>query len=338
MLFTTQLIEEGTRFVGSVRRLPEGDGDVTPAARLSQALALPLSVGRGRSMGWGRLRIEPIERTLRPLAERMAAFRAALNEAAVALPSLAQKGPRLVPLTLLSPLLVPGEDDGTGALAQRLGLEPVACLKVRRFGLENGWNQRGSVRGFWRSVLAGAVFVFEWTGDDDLVSVLERVEREGVGERTEQGFGRVLAFDPAFSNPRPDQVDDLRSDSVESAQIGRLVGKAESVMAEAFQHGQVGHGKLSKAQLSQLVGVTQEAQCHAEVANYLRYQGGRRGGWDLDLVHRVLRAFEEVFQPAETSDDDAMHAWQKYATYLSRSFTYQDAVAKQQRQGGGRRV
>lgn len=104
-----------------------------------------------------------------------------------------------------------------------------------------------------------------------------------------------------------------------------LVVAAEKVMQGAFQNGKA---KLTKTQLSQLIGVCGEASCHEEIANYLRYQAGRSGqsSWDLGLVRQVIGGIEPMVEKLD--DTVAVEAWRRYATYLSRAFTYQDAVSK----------
>lgn len=105
-----------------------------------------------------------------------------------------------------------------------------------------------------------------------------------------------------------------------------LVEKAEAVMAEVFKAPDV---KLSKAQLSQLTGVCGEATCHEEIANYLRYQAGRRQGWDMNLVTRTVEGFEGVLGREQLSDQVRVEAWRWYATYLSRAFTYRKEAGGQ---------
>lgn len=198
-LFSYELIAEGATFVGSIRSIPAGS-----RGRLAEALSAPLSLGRGRAMGWGRvrLRVEPMPKRA-SLTDRATAFEQAVarrfQRAGLAPPAPG----RLVQLTLSSPLL-PRDGDGTADLAAALGLDEAACvLKARRFGVEGGWDQREpdiDRQTAHQSVAAGAVYVFQlpegltWR---DLGERIERLERDGAGQRRHQGFGRVLAFDPA---------------------------------------------------------------------------------------------------------------------------------------------
>lgn len=200
-LFSYELIEENTTFVGSIRRIPAGS-----AGRLAEALAAALSLGRGRALGWGRVRVElaPVP-ARRPLKDRAAAFESAIRRR-FRLAELKVPDGQLIQLTLLSPLLPdPLGDDGTATLAKALGLDADACIvKARRFGVETGWDQRqediDKQPEARQSVVAGSVFVFRLPAGrtlGDATPAIERLEREGAGERCHQGFGRVLAFDPA---------------------------------------------------------------------------------------------------------------------------------------------
>lgn len=140
---------------------------------------------------------------------------------------------------------------------------------------------------------------------------------------------------------RSNQTEDARG-----AETRALVQAAEAVMARAFADRKL-KGDLSKSQMSQLIGVCQEAACHEEVANYLRYQAGRRGAkWTQDLVDAVIKGIkgdkgaealigiEDIFRAQGVPDDaDAarMDRWRRYATYLARAFTWHDAVEREGR-------
>ena len=121
-----------------------------------------------------------------------------------------------------------------------------------------------------------------------------------------------------------------------------LVTAAEGIIEQTFDNG---GGRLpAKSQFSRLVNVCGEASCAEEIANYLRYQAGRdaKGLWSVEFVKLVTKGIEEVLVALDALDlDDAkrdatrVEAWRLYATYLTRSFTYHDAVQKDRRRGGG---
>jgi CRISPR-associated Csx10 family RAMP protein len=199
-LFSLAMLERGARFVGRIRNIPEASRE-----HLERGLAQPLSVGRGRSMGWGRIELlrvtAPAPST--SLDERIAAFERALHRRLSSLGLPCDREGRLIPLTLLSPLIPrDADDDGRGVLGAALGSVARWPVVARRFDLERGWDQRSGPRAVVRAVRAGAVFVAELpegTHLRELTRALEHLEAQGAGDRTRQGFGRVLCFDPFIS-------------------------------------------------------------------------------------------------------------------------------------------
>jgi CRISPR-associated protein Csx10 len=103
----------------------------------------------------------------------------------------------LVPVTLLSPLWLPDQENGETLIARALGANSY-FLEARRFARDGAWDQRrGAMQSCW-TIAAGAVFVVELSGQTwrDAVERLQALEREGVGERRYQGYGQVICFDP----------------------------------------------------------------------------------------------------------------------------------------------
>jgi CRISPR/Cas system CSM-associated protein Csm3 (group 7 of RAMP superfamily) len=203
-LFTQMRIEAGTHFEGTIRNVPE-----VARERLAQALGSGLlSVGRGRAAGWGTLEITavaPANGSGGPLRARGAAFETALRQRLQACGMNAAPADRLVPVTLLAPLVPTREDDpdGAGLLVETLGGRACA-LRLRRFTREGGWDQQQGVMRMCWAVTAGSVFVIELpegTRWHDIVPRLEALERDGVGARRHQGSGQVLCFDPFFLEP-----------------------------------------------------------------------------------------------------------------------------------------
>ncbi len=193
-LFTEMLLETGTSLEGTIRNVP-----AHARGRLAEALGSGLlSLGRGRAMGRGRVRVEVCSADtawLRPVIERGHAFERALVQRLATAGFLDERARRLVPVTLLSPL-----DDGDGD-GERLLLEALGggrCFfKARRFAREGGWDQRGGRMEPVLATAAGGVFVIELaegTRWRDIVANLERLEQHGVGARRHQGFGQVLCF------------------------------------------------------------------------------------------------------------------------------------------------
>lgn len=197
-LFSYAQIKAGAHFLGQIRRIPERS-----RALLARALAGPLSVGRARSLGWGSIKVVPIAKPapMRSIEDRARAFDEALAARLSAARLDASRVGRLVPITLLSPLVLGDDgDDGRRTLEKALDL-PVHPWPVvaRRFELERGWDQRKGARPVVQVARAGGVFVIELPEGRrrrDLLPALARLEAEGAGERTTMGFGRVICFDP----------------------------------------------------------------------------------------------------------------------------------------------
>ena len=196
LLFSQMLLEAGTVFEGVIRDVPERG-----RAHLARALALPLSLGRGRSAGWGRVKVEALASTkLAPLKDRASGFDAALRAHLRKAGLTEERVGRLIPITLMSSLITEGEDDGEALLLR--GLEGATCFhKARRFSREGGWDQRQRGMEPALATAAGSIFVIDlgpgraWK---DVLPWIERIEQQGIGARSHQGYGRAMAFDPMF--------------------------------------------------------------------------------------------------------------------------------------------
>jgi hypothetical protein len=193
-LFSQELIEAGAVFEGSIRNIPAAG-----VALLERVAAQRLFLGRGTSAGLGEceLTLSP-SRSLASLSERGATFGALLSRCLERAGLLADRVDRLVPMTLASPLLpLETDPDGSESLAMRLVGFRRWWLRARRFGIEGSWDQRSGNLQVAQTVAAGAVFVAElaepWAGSVDR---LIELEQRGAGQRTHQGFGHVLCFDP----------------------------------------------------------------------------------------------------------------------------------------------
>ncbi len=315
-------------FSGSVRGIqPESFGLV------SKALTLPLSLGRGRAHGWGRVKVSveslPESSSVR---DRGDAFTDALTTHLEACQLDATLAERLVPITLLSPLLIPDTqsegEDGATVLAAALGVEIDWFLRIRRFGVEVGWNQQKNQRPARQSVVAGSIFVAEVRDWEAAVAALEQLEHTGCGDRTNQGYGRVLAFDP-FALERtfvPNEKEEKKvTDTKKDTPREPAVQAAEKVVAWAKDTHHL--GKVEKNQVSKLVSITQEATCAAEIANWLRYQVGR-GHWPTELGKRVIDDVEALGKKLGTEDQARIDAWRWFALYFMRAYTYHRAVER----------
>ncbi len=192
-LFSHVLLEAGATFEGPVRRVPAGGAEL-----LAKAASQAVFVGRGTSAGLGEARLTLLDPpTLYPLKQRGERFQKALRKELGEMELPADRSDRLVPITLLSPMLTAEGDDGTKALADALGLDLTWLVTARRFTREGGWDQRAEGLRTEQAVAAGAVFVAElahpWM---DSLAALDRLERTGAGRRLHQGFGHLICFDP----------------------------------------------------------------------------------------------------------------------------------------------
>lgn len=124
-----------------------------------------------------------------------------------------------------------------------------------------------------------------------------------------------------------------------------LVLAAKAVMVGAFEGGS--NPGLNKAQLSHLIGVCNEAACVEEIELYIRYQASREGEgkkkgkgavWDERLAANVIDKATKAMATLE-GDELKVAAWRLYAVYLTREFTYQNAILPKsdERERGGRR-
>lgn len=82
-----------------------------------------------------------------------------------------------------------------------------------------------------------------------------------------------------------------------------------------------------KAQFSNLVSVSQQASCHEEVELYVRYQAGR-GLWREEFKTSIIRSIATAVGQ-DFYKDHGVLAWRVYSVFLSREYTYQDALNKQ---------
>jgi len=212
MLFSHEVIEESsahkegaeTLFRGIVTMPDDLRSDLLNLARRRDRLA----VGYGRSRGLGQLSVEgwggapPLEP--QSLAERWES----LNQAARALWKRFDRElqGRYFSLTLQSHLALRNEADEPvlgEVTAADLGL-PAAdrierCRCVLNSALVSGWNAAQNLPKADTWALArGSVLLFRLLSEADPKPVMERlaeIEREGLGERRAEGFGRVIVCD-----------------------------------------------------------------------------------------------------------------------------------------------
>lgn len=197
MLFSQEMLDAGSVFEGTIRNIPAQGRE-----RLKQALSHPLSLGRGRSAGYGRVRVEVSSATaLDELEVRGKRFEDALKKRLLLAGLSLDRLKHLVPITLLAPLVTSSgaeSDDGAELLRAALGAKD-CFLRARRFSREGGWDQRVGKMQPVLATAAGGIFVMNLDRDwREVVPLLKQLEQQGIGERRCQGYGQLLCFDPFF--------------------------------------------------------------------------------------------------------------------------------------------
>ena len=110
-----------------------------------------------------------------------------------------------------------------------------------------------------------------------------------------------------------------------------LVQQAEKRISDIFQKPRGSNEWPSRTQLSHLALACQDSACAEEIENYLRYQAARGRGDGLRQADDIIKGIESVKKKLPNPKDQVV-AWQLYATYLARAFTYQEKA----QQGGAR--
>lgn len=202
-------LHTGQRFGGTMT-FPTGDAAATAAAILRASDGI-LWVGAGRSRGLGTLQIEVEELGEEPddLPARHDGMMAALVRAVGRDGESQLDGQAYVSLTLQSAALLADAfgrwhvaADGDW-FARQCGL-PGGSLQVRQAFVGStpieGWNAAlGLPKPDAVAVAAGSCWLFRLQGitPAEALAALTRLEREGIGERRQEGFGVVRACDPA---------------------------------------------------------------------------------------------------------------------------------------------
>lgn len=215
-LYTLEALEEGQKFAGYIDASQE-DGKLLIDKLLGQERSLHLGASRRRGLGmitvldasWGESFLE-----LEPLENRLQKFEAKLNEF-----GFPQDVKRRFALTLYSDAIILDDYmryqsfiDQT-ILRRELGVdinkredgedkEDEGGLKLfRQFAsayIISGWNLKlGLPKEDDFAIRMGSVFVFESDGIEEshLLSILKQVEKDGLGERKNEGFGKVIVCD-----------------------------------------------------------------------------------------------------------------------------------------------
>jgi len=176
-------------------------------ASLRQALSR-VAIGAMHTRGYGQIVVEDTECYLPPLDQRLEAFNETLRRIWLEIRSLAldpedvSSEPEGVYFSI--DLLAPGifrDSDGIPTLTPSLKLigqmlNPI--LWVTRPDVASGWSTAwGLPKPTQLAACMGSVYVYRWDGSkDSLLSALEVIEQEWIGDRCDEGFGECLICHP----------------------------------------------------------------------------------------------------------------------------------------------
>lgn len=205
-LFTVEVLEEGQDFDGYFS-LGAGIDEEAFCGSICRT-GDTLRVGYGRTRGLGLMTVQACRRTASPrlwpsdLQERLEQF----NDKAAEV-GCAEQDHTLFSLTLLSDTIVldpcfrhRAQIDSIALaeeIAPRLGdAKLLLCFAETR--IVHGWSTpHGLPLTADRAITAGSTFVFQTgLGIEELASLFANVEGRGMGERTDEGFGRIVICHP----------------------------------------------------------------------------------------------------------------------------------------------
>ena len=192
-------------FTGRVVSISQ-DGDEA-ITRFREAVS-HMPIGAMHTRGYGRVSVEEAMVSIPALDERLSAFNETFKQLWSDIRSLALN-PEALPqepkgIYFSVDLLSPGifrDPDGIPTLRPALilggqRLEPIFWMT--RPDIASGWSTAwGLPKPTQPAVRMGSVFIYRWDGpEDSLLPRLEALEREGIGERRDEGFGECLICHP----------------------------------------------------------------------------------------------------------------------------------------------
>jgi CRISPR-associated protein Csx10 len=224
ILYSREVFEENSHFQGVVK-LPDDDelarSFTNFVRRMGNTGLIRIGTGRTRGMGKVKLDIKPLEEkqfSKGLFTERLASFNATVQKV---LGDEADPAPFYFALTLHAPTILRDPllryrgSINAEALAELLGITQGKDDNEKPYPLEGiyqtasvqritGWNDLwGTPRLQEIAIESGSVFLFKFTGArEGLYDALFRLEQEGIGERTAEGFGRVCISDPFHREER----------------------------------------------------------------------------------------------------------------------------------------
>lgn len=322
MLYTVELLTPGTVFEGHLSgKFSESE--------FRQAVASGLRVGGKVTTGSGVAVISEMRNVPQPSMDEMKNRIDCFNQA---LPE--QRNDVLIPVTLLSDAMVSlgAQNEDCLSAYQPLFPEGFRLLLARaEHGLWRGFNtskREGFLNPIKQVLRAGAVFVLSADKlEDSLIQSLNAMERNGIGERTADGFGQVIVADdfhvrfmhtehgrkgaePIMTNPNADK---------RAVYVTKLIAAMERFVTDNRQCQAFSGGGAGKRQFTTLVEAAQKASCLEELCLFIQYKkakAGTRDGWAFlaDPLATILRV--EVKNIADDEGVDALDAARQFLGYL----------------------
>ncbi len=200
-LFSRDVIEEGQAFRGQIFC----ENDALGKKLVEQLQALSLSVGGGRSRGYGQIQmsVTPCEMPKLPretIAAQSRQIQSLLNESSA--------DTNYFTLTATSPWFLHQPDGAhartltSTALAQAMGLDATQ-ITIRKGDVRSeyrtGWDGKAGLPTESRHLVsAGSTFLCSITGvdEDQFYRSLAHIHSKGIGAEQVQGFGRVIINHP----------------------------------------------------------------------------------------------------------------------------------------------
>ena len=208
-LFTIEIIEEGQEFLGFVDADDTClEGEVRKLLDILSNSNEHILVGNDRSRGLGSVEICDhviASLPLSPLEDRLKSFRKHLTDLSgqdICSFTLFLYSDAIILDNFLRYQSYIGEETLRQSLSGTTHCLP-GCVKLERAYASShmvaGWNAVGRLpKHVAVAIQIGSIFVFSYSKEkeDQLIKCLEHIEKNGVGERRSEGFGRVIVCHP----------------------------------------------------------------------------------------------------------------------------------------------
>lgn len=322
LLYTIEMLTPGTKFEGRL------SGEFS-AREFKELVGQGLRVGGKLTSGCGHAivsGIHPVEPpSIGEMKQRIHRFNNLLPKSQTGI---------LIPVTLLSDAIVDltaSDGDFLGAYQTLFPDEMQLILTRVQQGIWRGFDtskHHGYLNPIRQIIHAGAVFVLSADSlTDAIVNSLYAMERQGIGERTLDGFGHVVIADDfhakfTYTGQRRERAEQMMPNASQDRNkkyVTLLIKELEDFIrvkknCSAFRSG--GNGKR---QFSTLVEASQKACCLDELCLFIQYKKSKTGTeriWKelADPLAEVLRG--RVKEIGESEGVDPLNAARQFLGYL----------------------